>query len=203
MLDYAAQTRQPKRDAVIVLLSVKAGLRSCEIAGLQWSMVTTDNGDIADVIDIRSAIAKKGSGRRIPMHLTLQTRIGRTVAGANIRHSYCRIKPRRANATQQHRQLVRRRCFTSSTSTAAHRIQADAPSSPPPPKTCIEPGAACATCNCSPVISQSKQPSDTSTATPKVSANWSACCDLSADTAQPASRELRRRRTYHGREEKS
>ena len=72
MLDYAGQTRQPKRDAVMVLLSVKAGLRSCEIAGLQWSMVTTDNGDISDVIDIRSAIAKKGSGRRIPIHHTLK-----------------------------------------------------------------------------------------------------------------------------------
>ena len=39
MLAYAQRTRQPKRDAVIVLLSVKAGLRACEIAGLQWSMV--------------------------------------------------------------------------------------------------------------------------------------------------------------------
>lgn len=72
MLDYASQTRQPKRDAVIVLLSVKAGLRACEVAGLSWSMVMTDNGEIADVIDIRSAIAKKGSGRRIPMHPSLK-----------------------------------------------------------------------------------------------------------------------------------
>ena len=32
MLAYARKTRQPKRDAVIVLLSVKAGLRACEIA---------------------------------------------------------------------------------------------------------------------------------------------------------------------------
>jgi hypothetical protein len=35
MLAYARQARQPKRDTVIVLLSVKAGLRACEIAGLQ------------------------------------------------------------------------------------------------------------------------------------------------------------------------
>src|SRR5450759_5780390 len=72
MLAYAQRTRQPKRDAVIVLLSVKAGLRACEIAGLQWSMAMTDNGKIGDVIDIRSAIAKRGSGRRIPMHPDLQ-----------------------------------------------------------------------------------------------------------------------------------
>ena len=68
MLDYTRQTRQPKRDAVIVLLSVKAGLRACEIAGLEWSMVMTDAGGIGDIIDIRNAIAKRGSGRRIPMH---------------------------------------------------------------------------------------------------------------------------------------
>jgi len=72
MLAYAQRTRQPKRDAVIVLLSVKAGLRACEIAGLQWPMVMTDKGGIGDVIDIRNAIAKRGSGRRIPMHPDLQ-----------------------------------------------------------------------------------------------------------------------------------
>ena len=72
MLDYTRQTRQPKRDAVIVLLSVKAGLRACEIAGLEWSMVMTDAGEIGNIIDIRNAIAKRGSGRRIPMHPSLQ-----------------------------------------------------------------------------------------------------------------------------------
>ncbi len=72
MLDYTRQTRQPQRDAVIILLSVKAGLRACEIAGLEWSMVMTDAGDIGDIIDIRNAIAKRGSGRRIPMHPSLQ-----------------------------------------------------------------------------------------------------------------------------------
>ena len=72
MLAYARKTRQPKRDTVIVLLSVKAGLRACEIAGLQWSMVMTDDGKISDVVDIRNAIANRGSGRRIPMHPSLQ-----------------------------------------------------------------------------------------------------------------------------------
>jgi integrase len=35
-------------------------------------MVMTDNGKIGDVIDIRDTIAKRGSGRRIPMHSDLQ-----------------------------------------------------------------------------------------------------------------------------------
>ena len=72
MLAYARRTRQPKRDTVIVPLSVKAGLRACEIAGLQWPMVMTDNGKMSDVIDIRDTIAKRGSARRIPMHPNLQ-----------------------------------------------------------------------------------------------------------------------------------
>jgi integrase/recombinase XerD len=32
----------------------------------------TDDGKISDIIDIRNAIAKRGSGRRIPMHPDLQ-----------------------------------------------------------------------------------------------------------------------------------
>jgi integrase/recombinase XerD len=72
MLAYARRTRQPKRDTVIVLLSVRAGLRACEIAGLRWSMAMTDSGKIGDVIDIRDTIAKRGSGRRIPIHPDLQ-----------------------------------------------------------------------------------------------------------------------------------
>jgi integrase/recombinase XerC len=72
MLAYARRTRQPERDTVIVWLSVKAGLRACEMARLEWSMVLTDKGKIGDAIDIRNAIAKRGSGRRIPMHPSLR-----------------------------------------------------------------------------------------------------------------------------------
>ena len=68
MLAYCRTTRQPGRDKVIVLLSVKAGLRACEIAGLQWAMVTDEKGGIGDLINIQNSIAKKGHGRCIPMH---------------------------------------------------------------------------------------------------------------------------------------
>ena len=44
MLAYARRTRTPERDQVIVLLSVKAGLRACEIAALEWQMVLDANG---------------------------------------------------------------------------------------------------------------------------------------------------------------
>src|SRR4051794_36846053 len=72
MLAYARRTRTPKRDQVIVLLSVKAGLRACEIAALEWPMVLDANGTVGDLIEIRTAIAKHQSGRRIPMHSQLK-----------------------------------------------------------------------------------------------------------------------------------
>jgi integrase len=71
MLTHVRHSQYPARDRVIVLLSVKAGLRACEIAQLDWSMVLDARGRIADAIAIHDAIAKKGGGRRIPMHSDL------------------------------------------------------------------------------------------------------------------------------------
>jgi integrase len=56
------------RNQIMVLLSFKAGLRACEIAGLTWSMVLTPRGKIAASITVAGTIAKNGRGRRIPMH---------------------------------------------------------------------------------------------------------------------------------------
>jgi integrase/recombinase XerC len=53
-------------------LSYKAGLRACEIAGLDWSMVLDARGRIAESIEVGSHIAKLGSGRRIPCHRELR-----------------------------------------------------------------------------------------------------------------------------------
>lgn len=77
MLSYVAGTRFTKRDRVIILLSVKAGLRACEIARLDWSMVLDARGKIGTFIDIRSAIAKKRSGRRVPLHADLRRALAR------------------------------------------------------------------------------------------------------------------------------
>jgi integrase len=48
LLAYASTTRYPLRNRVIVLLSVKAGLRAGEIAKLTWDMVL-DRGSLRDV----------------------------------------------------------------------------------------------------------------------------------------------------------
>ena len=72
MLGHVRHSQDPVRDRVIVLLSVKAGLRAAEIAGLTWPMVLDARGCIGDTITIRDGIAKKQSGRKIPMHPDLR-----------------------------------------------------------------------------------------------------------------------------------
>ena len=61
-----------KRDQVIILLSVRAGLRACEIARLDWSMLLDANGRVGSSIALPDRVAKMGSGRRIPMHPDLR-----------------------------------------------------------------------------------------------------------------------------------
>jgi integrase/recombinase XerD len=68
LLVFASCTRHPLRNAVIVLLSAKAGLRAGEIANLIWPMVVDATGAISGLIELRDNAAKKGSGRSIPMH---------------------------------------------------------------------------------------------------------------------------------------
>jgi len=72
MLRYASRTAFPARDRAMILLSVKAGLRACEMARLDWSMVLDARGKIGDAICVRDAIAKKRSGRVIPLHPALR-----------------------------------------------------------------------------------------------------------------------------------
>ena len=72
LLLYADTTRYPLRDRVIVLLSVKAGLRAAEIANLTWDMVLDPNGSVGTSLELRNCAAKKGHGRIIPLHADLQ-----------------------------------------------------------------------------------------------------------------------------------
>lgn len=71
VLKHTATQRHASRNQVMVHLSFKAGLRACEIAGLDWSMVLRSNGKVNHSITISKSIAKKGSGRVIPMHRDL------------------------------------------------------------------------------------------------------------------------------------
>jgi integrase/recombinase XerD len=69
--------RHRLRNQLMILLSVKAGLRAGEIAALTWDMVTDAHGAIGPAIELPAVVAKKGSGRRIPLHPDLAAALAR------------------------------------------------------------------------------------------------------------------------------
>src|SRR4051794_33539230 len=77
MLAHMRGSPTPHRDRVMVLLSAKAGLRACEIARLDWSMVLDARGEVGPVLTIEDRIAKKRGGRRIPLHPDLRRALKR------------------------------------------------------------------------------------------------------------------------------
>jgi integrase/recombinase XerC len=74
MMAYISENhRYPRRDRVMVLLSVKAGLRAKEIAAVTWAMVLTADGQVGDVLELRDVASKgKRGGRTIPLNNELR-----------------------------------------------------------------------------------------------------------------------------------
>lgn len=68
----ANRGRHARRNRVIILLSFKAGLRACEIAGLDWTMVLGPSGRVGPCLMVAGTIAKNGRARRLPMHPELK-----------------------------------------------------------------------------------------------------------------------------------
>ena len=66
----AGRGRYALRNKVMVLLSFKAGLRACEIAGLDWMMVLDPSGRVGQSITIGARIAKnvrnEATARSVP-----------------------------------------------------------------------------------------------------------------------------------------
>jgi integrase/recombinase XerC len=93
LLAYVQDLRHPARNCAIILLSFKAGLRACEIAGLTWPMVLTTSGQVGDCLRLAAFIVKgRCHGRTIPMHADLRRSLvrlhresGRPVDGPVIR----------------------------------------------------------------------------------------------------------------------
>jgi integrase/recombinase XerD len=71
--NYLGSSRYPARNRLILLLSVRAGLRAKEIAALKWEMVTDAEGRLSDSLSLTNE-ASKGSkgGRAIPLSKDLQ-----------------------------------------------------------------------------------------------------------------------------------
>jgi integrase len=68
LLAFARHTRHPIRNQVLVLLSVKAGLRASEIANLTWPMLAEPTGEVGTSLELQDRVAKNGGGRVIPIH---------------------------------------------------------------------------------------------------------------------------------------
>jgi len=71
----ASRGRFPLRDTVIIMLSFKAGLRACEIAGLDWTMVLAVDARVGQSLMIGDKIAKNGRSRRVPLHAKLRSAV--------------------------------------------------------------------------------------------------------------------------------
>ena len=72
---YVGTLRQPLRNEVIVMLSVRAGLRAKEVASLTWSMVTDADGDIGTSIHLTDKASKGRGGRVIPLNMQLRLKL--------------------------------------------------------------------------------------------------------------------------------
>jgi integrase len=60
-LVFAAQTRVPIRNQVLVLLSLKASLRAGEIANLTWSMLAEPSGEIGKSLELQTRLPWRSS----------------------------------------------------------------------------------------------------------------------------------------------
>ena len=77
LIRHVRDHRHATRNHAMVLLSFKAGLRACEIAGLDWSMLLRPDGSLGHLINLSGSITKNGNARRIPLHPDLKTALVR------------------------------------------------------------------------------------------------------------------------------
>ena len=77
LIRHVGSHRHATRNRVMVLLSFKAGLRACEIAGLEWSMVLKPGGGVSHLMYVSGAITKNGNARWIPIHPDLKAALVR------------------------------------------------------------------------------------------------------------------------------
>jgi integrase len=98
-LAYIQQTSHPLRNRVILLLSVKAGLRAKEIAFLTWAMLTDADGKLGRAIHLQDSASKGKSGRIIPLNADLRLALSAWMEASGARRSEFVIATQRADRT--------------------------------------------------------------------------------------------------------
>jgi len=171
LLVFASTTRNPRRNHLILLLSLKAGLRAGEIAKLTWDMVVGPTGEIGHVIELRDCAAKKKSGRLIPLHPSLRAALAAwrkmtTGTGPVIRSE--RGGPMTPVSIVNWFAIAYRAVGLEGCSSHSGRRTFITRAA----RLCTRQAARCATCSCWPVTGRSRPPSGTSTATATPSASW-------------------------------
>lgn len=77
LISHVRRKRRGLRNIAMVLLSVKAGLRAAEIAGLDWRMLLRADGEIGNLIVVSGTIAKNGRSRRVALNQELASALNR------------------------------------------------------------------------------------------------------------------------------
>lgn len=96
LLGQGSVTKNSNRDKVILLLSLH-GLRACEIADLELSMILAPDGKISDSISLEDKASKGSSGRIIPMSQALREAIRNYLPGRKRSSSPYLITTQRAD----------------------------------------------------------------------------------------------------------
>lgn len=89
VFNHIGTGRNGLRNQVILLLSVRAGLRAKEIANLKWSMVLDASGEVGDNIHLTDEASKGSSGRIIPINKALKSVLVRHFEQDNENPVYC------------------------------------------------------------------------------------------------------------------
>jgi len=85
VLAEVSQQRYPERDRVMILLSVRAGLRAKEIAMATWAMVTDAEGKVGDALHLSNGASKgKKGGRTVPLNKELRSALIALKATRNV-----------------------------------------------------------------------------------------------------------------------
>jgi len=84
----ASSLRHGKRNRLILLLGIYAGLRAKEISGLKWLNVLDSERNINDVITLTNDISKGKSGGTIPISAILKDALGQQFADWRRKNKY-------------------------------------------------------------------------------------------------------------------